>query len=447
MKDDSKQVSQNDLEFLSDRNSALMLKSPRGGRIILWVIFVFLFIGVIWADNTTLDERTVGIGKVIPSRQIQQIQNLEGGILKSIDTKEGATVTKGQVLMTIENSAAVSSLREQEAESDNLYASAVRLQAQVDGTPPIFSKAFTDKNPDLVARESELYKNQVESLDANKRVFQQQVDQKQQEIVEQKAKLENLKQSYKLSSEELSLTRPAFKQGAVSRVELLQLERDVNKLKGDLEATELAIPRARSALKEAENKLAESDAKYRSDAQEELNKVQSKLDQLKQANFSLQDKVSRTQVRSPVNGIVKQIQINTVGGVIKPGMDLLDIVPIDDSLLIEAKVSPKDIGFIKPDLSAVVKLTAYDFSIYGGLKAHVETISADTIIDKEDREGRSFYLVRVRTDKNYLGTKENPLPIIPGMQASVDIITGKKTLLQYLFKPILKAKQDALHER
>ncbi|SBS31573.1 Type I secretion system membrane fusion protein PrsE [Marinomonas spartinae] len=447
MKNSKKSIAQRDLEFLSDRNSALMLKSPRGGRIILWVIFIFLVVAVIWADHTTLDERTVGVGTVIPSQQVQQIQNLEGGILKTIDTQVGATVKKGQILMTIDNSTALSSLREQEVESTNLYASSVRLQAEVDGKKPVFSQSFAEKYPNLVAREMDLYTTQIESLKANKQVFQQQVDQKKQEIIEQKAKLENLKQSYKLSSEELTLTRPAFKQGAVSRVELLQLERDVNKIQGDLEATELAIPRAHSALKEAQNKLVESDAKFMSDAQEQLNKVQSKLDQLRQANFSLQDKVSRTQVRSPVNGIVKQIQINTIGGVVKPGMDLIDIVPIDDTLLIEAKVKPKDIGFIKPGLPAMVKLTAYDFSIYGGLKAHVETISADTIVDKDDREGRSYYLVRVRTNHNYLGTAKNPLPIIPGMQATVDIITGKKTLLQYLFKPILKAKQNALHER
>ncbi|MBJ7554299.1 HlyD family type I secretion periplasmic adaptor subunit [Marinomonas spartinae] len=447
MKDSKKNIAQRDLEFLSDRNSALMLKSPRGGRIILWVIFTFLVIAAFWADHTTLTERTVGVGTVIPSQQVQQIQNLEGGILKSINTQVGATVKKGQILMTIDNSAALSSLREQEAESTNLYASSVRLQAEVDGKKPVFSQSFAEKYPDLVAREMDLYNTQIESLQANKQVFQQQVDQKQQEIIEQQSKLENLKKSYKLSSEELTLTRPAYKQGAVSRVELLQLERDVNKIQGDLDATELAIPRAYSALKEAQNKLVESDAKFMSDAQEQLNKVQSKLDQLKQANFSLQDRVSRTQVRSPVNGIVKQIQINTIGGVVKPGMDLIDIVPIDDTLLIEAKIKPKDIGFIKPGLPAMVKLTAYDFSIYGGLKAHVETISADTIVDKSDREGRSYYLVRVRTNHNYLGTKKDPLPIIPGMQATVDIITGKKTLLQYLFKPILKAKENALHER
>lgn len=218
----------------------------------------------------------------------------------------------------------------------------------------------------------------------------------------------------------------------------------MNQLQGDLEATQLAIPRARSALKEAQSKLDESVAKFRADAQEELTNVRSKLDQLREASVSLEDKVSRTQVRSPVKGIVKQIQINTVGGVIKPGMNLMEIVPIEDSLLIEAKVRPENIGFIKPDLPAVVKLSAYDFAIFGGLEGTVENISADTILDEE---GNSFYLVRVRTDKNFLGSDDAPLPIIPGMQASVDIITGKKTLLDYLLKPILKAKQNALRER
>lgn len=411
MNKQSGKISQKDLSFLSDRNSALMLKTPRGGRIILWVIFIFMIVGLVWANYTNFDEVTTGEGKVIPSSQVQQIQNLEGGILKEINVRVGQTVEKGQILMTIENTEALSSLREQEAESLNLRARATRLQAEANGVEPVFDPEMRALHPDVVSREMELYKNRAASLQSNQLVFQQQVAQKKQEIVEQQAKKDNLQKSYELSKEELNLTKPAFEQGAVSRVELLQLERDVNKLQGDLEATKLAIPRAKSALKEAENKLAESDAKFRADAQEELTKVQSKLDQLKEANVSLQDKVSRTQVRSPVKGIVKQLQINTVGGVITPGMNLLEIVPIEDSLLIEAKVRPKDIGFIKPGLPAVVKLTAYDFSIYGGLKATVENISADTIVDDK---GDSYYLVRVRTDRNYLGTEQQHCRSSPG---------------------------------
>jgi adhesin transport system membrane fusion protein len=437
-------ISQDDLEYLTDRNAALMLKTPRGGRIILWVIFIFVAAALVWANYTALDEVTVGEGKVIPTSQVQQIQNLEGGILKEINVKVGQVVDSGQVLMTIENTEALSSLREQQAEFINLQVRATRLQAESYSLMPEFDADAKEKYPLVVNRELDLYNSRLESLRTNQASFQQQIEQRKQEIVEQQAKLDNLKQSYVFSKEELDLTRPAFEQGAVSRVELLQLERQVNQLQGDLEATQLAIPRARSALKEAQSNLAESDAQFRAEAQEDLTGVKSKLDQLKEANVSLEDKVSRTQVRSVLKGIVKQIQLNTVGGVIKPGMNLMEIVPIEDSLLIEAKVRPENIGFIKPGLSAVVKLSAYDFAIFGGLHSTVENISADTILDEE---GNSFFLVRVRTDKNYLGTKQAPLPVIPGMQATVDIITGKKTLLDYLLKPILKAKQNALRER
>ena len=387
-------ISQDDLEYLTDRNAALMLKTPRGGRIILWVIFIFVAAALVWANYTALDEVTVGEGKVIPSSQVQQIQNLEGGILKEINAKVGQVVDSGQVLMTIENTEALSSLREQQAESINLKVRATRLQAESYGLEPKFDPEIMKDYPLVVKRELDLYNNRLESLRTNQVGFQQQIEQKKQEIVELQAKLENLKQSYAFSKEELALTRPAFEQGAVSRVELLQLERQVNQLQGDLEATQLAIPRARSALKEAQSKLSEGEAKFRADAQEDLTGVKSKLDQLRESNESLEDKVSRTQVRSPVKGIVK--------------------------------------------------LSAYDFAIFGGLHGIVENISADTILDEE---GNSFYLVRVRTDKNYLGTEQAPLPVIPGMQATVDIITGKKTLLDYLLKPILKAKQNALRER
>ncbi len=437
-------ISQDDLEYLTDRNAALMLKTPRGGRIILWVIFIFVAAALVWANYTALDEVTVGEGKVIPTSQVQQIQNLEGGILKEINVKVGQVVDSGQVLMTIENTEALSSLREQQAEFINLQVRATRLQAESYSLMPEFDADAKEKYPLVVNRELDLYNSRLESLRTNQASFQQQIEQRKQEIVEQQAKLDNLKQSYVFSKEELDLTRPAFEQGAVSRVELLQLERQVNQLQGDLEATQLAIPRARSALKEAQSNLAESDAQFRAEAQEDLTGVKSKLDQLKEVSVSLEDKVSRTQVRSVLKGIVKQIQLNTVGGVIKPGMNLMEIVPIEDSLLIEAKVRPENIGFIKPGLSAVVKLSAYDFAIFGGLHSTVENISADTILDEE---GNSFFLVRVRTDKNYLGTKQAPLPVIPGMQATVDIITGKKTLLDYLLKPILKAKQNALRER
>lgn len=437
-------VSQSDLSFLSDRNAAIMLKAPRGGRIILWCIFLFVSAALVWANYTSIDEVTVGQGTVIPSSQVQVIQNLEGGILKEISVRVGQVVDEGQLLMTIENTEALSSLREQQAERMNLMARASRLAAEASGRDPLFSMGMREEYPEIVSREEDLYKNRQASLQANQAVFQQQIAQKEQEIVEQNAKLGNLQSTFELASEELRLTRPAFERGAVSRVEMLQLERQVNQLQGDLQATKLALPRAKSALEEARKKLAESNAKFRAEAQENLTEVRSQLDQLRESSVSLEDKVERTLVRSPVKGIVKQLQINTVGGVIKPGMSLMEIVPVEDSLLIEAKINPKDVGFIQPNLPAVVKLTAYDFSIYGGLEARVENISADTILDEE---GNSYYMVRVRTDRNFLGNENSPMPIIPGMQSTVDIITGKKTILDYLLKPIFKARQNALRER
>lgn len=437
-------VDQADLEFLTDRNAAILLKAPQGGRIILWGVFAFLICAIVWAHYTSIDEVTVGEGKVIPSSQVQVIQNLEGGIVKEINVKVGQPVAQGALLMTIENTEAVSSLRERQVERANLMARAARLDAEANGEKPIFADFIQQDYPDVISREMDLYRNRLASLQANQAIFEQQIAQRQQEIVEQRAKLGNFQDSFELANEELRLTRPAFERGAVSRVELLQLERQVNQLQGDLQATRLALPRAQSALEEARTKLAESTAKFRADAQEQLTDVRSQLDQLREASVSLEDKVERTLVRSPVKGIVKQVQINTVGGVIKPGMSLMEIVPVEDSLLIEAKVRPEDIGFIKPDLPAVVKLTAYDFSIYGGLEAKVENISADTILDEE---GNSFYVVRVRTEKSFLGSVESPLSIIPGMQSSVDIITGKKTILDYILKPIFKARQNALRER
>jgi len=437
-------IEQVDLDYLSNRNAAIMLRSPRGGRIILWSIFVFVFCGLLWAHYTELDEVTVGQGKVIPSSQVQIVQNLEGGILKEIHIEVGQTVEKNQLLMTIENTEALSSLRERQAEYVGLLVRAARLSAEATGERPNFDESTRLNYPNVVMREMSLYENRRESLRANQTVFQQQVLQKEQEVIELEAKLNNLITSFELANEELRLTRPAFNEGAVSKVELLQLERQVNQMRGDMKATQLALPRAESALIEAKTKLIESDAKYRAEAQEDLTGVRSKLDQIAEVNVSLEDKVQRTQVRSQVKGIVKQLQINTVGGVIKPGQSLMEIVPLEDSLLIESKIRPEDIGFIKPGLNAVVKLSAYDFAIYGGLQGEVENITADTILDEE---GNSFYIVRIRTDKNFLGTDLVPLPIIPGMQATVDVLTGKKSLLDYLLKPILKAQQNALRER
>jgi adhesin transport system membrane fusion protein len=275
-------------------------------------------------------------------------------------------------------------------------------------------------------------------------VLEQQVKQREQELLENQAKLNKLSTSYDLSRQELEMSEPLVSVGVISEVELLRLKRATNDLRGEMETTRLAIPRIRSTLNEAKQKIKDTTLRFKSDAASQLSEVQSELAITKETTTSQEDRVMRTLVRSPVKGKIKQLKINTVGGVIQPGMDLVEIVPVEDNLLIEANIRPSDIAFLSPGQQAMVKLTAYDFSIYGGLPATLERISADTITNDE---GESFYLIYLRTDKNYIDSSKGPLEIIPGMTVTVDILTGKKTVLDYLFKPILKAKNEAMRER
>jgi adhesin transport system membrane fusion protein len=275
-------------------------------------------------------------------------------------------------------------------------------------------------------------------------VLKQQEQQRQQELIETQAKLGQLRRSYELSNQELQMSAPLVSVGVISEVELLRLKRSVNDLQGEMEAARLAIPRIRSTLTEVREKIEDVKLRFKSERASQLSEVRAELARTKETITSLQDRVTRTQVRSPVKGMIKQLKINTVGGIIQPGMDLVEIVPVDDNLLIEAHIRPADIAFLRPGQDAMIKLTAYDFSIYGGLPAKLERISADTITNDQDE---SFYLIYLRTDKNYIDSSKGQLEIIPGMTTTVDILTGKKTVLDYLLKPILKAKNEALRER
>ncbi|HEL8466997.1 TPA: HlyD family type I secretion periplasmic adaptor subunit [Legionella pneumophila] len=367
-------------------------------HIILWTSLLFFVVAIIWANYAILDEVTTGQGKVIPSSEVQVIQNLEGGIIKNIFVKEGQIVKKDQILMQIDNTRFMASYAEAEKKIDALEIEVIRLNAQISKTKPVFPEKFTKSYPRLVQDQLSLYESRMRELN-------------------------QLETALELAQKELNLTRPLLKGGSVSGVEVIRLERTVSEIKGNIE-------------------------KFKSEELDKLNKARTELFALIEANKADKDRLTRTTVRSPVYGIVKQIKMKTIGGVVQPGSDLLEIVPLDDTLLIEAKIRPSDIGFIHPGQKAMVKITAYDFSIYGGLDGVVEHISADTIVDEEtDKKEESYYIVKVRTEKNYLGTAKNPLPIIPGMQATVDILTGQKSVLQYLLKPILKAKQSALRER
>lgn len=433
-----------DREYLADLGSAVLQQSPRGGRLMLWAVVLFFVFAAYWASIAELDEVTRGTGKVIPSSQVQVIQNLEGGILAEILVSEGDIVKPGQTLLRIDDTRFASSYREGRVGYLNLKARAARLQAEAEGVEFVIPEEVQNQQPELVQREFHLFQSRAEELESNIGILEQQVNQRKQELAELNVKEANLMGSYQLLRRELDLTAPLEKEGVVSEVEVIRLKRQVNDLDGQLKATRLAIPRLRSILEEAEQKVEETKLEFRAESREELNETLAELARTTEANQALEDRVKRTWVKSPVRGTVKQLMVNTVGGVIQPGMDLVEIVPLEDTLLVEAKIRPSDIAFIRPGQDVTVKLTAYDFAIYGGLHASLEHISADTITDSE---GESFYLVRVRTDRNQLGSEAEPLPIIPGMQTEVDILTGKKTVLAYLVKPVLRGMNRALSER
>jgi len=433
-----------DAEFMSEVSAATLESEHRLGHSLLIFTLVFFLVAAWWAYETSLDEVTRGDGKVVPSSKIQVIQNLEGGILSEVLVVEGQVVEQGQVLLKIDDTRFSSSFRETELKYYELLARSTRLRAESQDIKFIVPPEVADADLMLAENEMALYKTRQLELQSAVRVLKQQKAQRQQELVERQARQTQLKRSYELSDQELKMSEPLVEAGVLSEVEILRLKRSVNDLFGEMEANRLAIPRIRSAINEAHQKIEEQNIQFRTDAAGQYSEVNAELARTNETVFSLEDRVTRTQVRSPVKGTIKQLKINTVGGIIQPGMDLVEIVPIEDNLLIEAKIRPADIAFLRPGQEAMVKLTAYDFSIYGGLPAKLERISADTITDEKDE---SFYLIYLRTEKNYIDSSKGMLEIIPGMTTSVDILTGKKTVLDYLLKPILKAKNEALRER
>jgi adhesin transport system membrane fusion protein len=437
-----------DTEFMRESAAAVMEGPHRLSHYILWATVAFLVIGVIWASLAIVDEVTVAEGKVIPSSQVQIVQNLEGGIVSEILVKVGQIVQKDQAIMRIDDTRFTASSHEGRAKDQALIARICRLSAEANNTSFVAPAQLQKDNPQLLAEEKSLFESRQRELQANIAVLNRQAEQRRQEFTEKQSRETQVQQSYNLVAQELAMTRPLVPQGAASEVDVLRLERQANDLKGELTATRLAQPRLEAAYREVRQKIEEATAHFRADAMKDLNLARAEQTALSAANTALEDRVSRTLVRAPLDGIVKRIKVNTVGGVVQPGSDLLEIVPLDDTLLIEARVRPSDIAFLHPGQEAMVKLSAYDFSIYGGFPATLEHISADTIMPERPGEKQeSYYQIRVRTRQNHPSGKAEAVTILPGMVATVDIKTGQKTILHYLMKPIIKTKETAFRER
>jgi len=437
-----------DSEFVTEPGMAALQGARPGAHWILWGTTAFVLVALMWASLARLDEVTVGQGQVIPSGRVQIVQNLEGGIVSEIFVEPGQVVSKGQPLMRIDDKRFSSSYQEGNARDAALQARIARLSAEADLKPFSAPADLEQASPDLVRQERELYDSRKRDFDAGMAVLRQQAEQRRQELAEMQSRVTRLEQSYSLVQQELDMVRPAAEKGIIPKVELVRLERQVNDIKGELDVARLSVPRLRAAIGETTQKSEQFAADFRAQAGHDLSEVRSEQSVVSATKVALEDRLDRTTVRAPVAGTVKQVKVNTVGGVVQPGMDLIEIVPNDETLLVEARVRPADIAFLRPGLEAMVKLSAYDFSIYGGIEGTVEHISADVIVDERPgARGESYYLVRVRTQRPSHGAGDKHLKILPGMQATVDIKTGQKTVLQYLMKPILRAKQTALRER
>lgn len=410
-------------------------------QLIVRAAAVIVLLLVLWACFAQVEEVTRGDGKVIPSRQLQVVQSLDGGVVSDILVQEGQVVEAGQLLLKIDETRATSGVRESAAQGFALRARGARLRALAEGTsflPPASSNA-TEQH--IVDEERVLFETRRSELATLIAINQQQLQQRQQELSEMRARKASAERALDLGQQELNRTRPLLATGAVSEVDILRLERELSRSRGDIDQSSAQIARVQAAIGEAQRKIQETELTFRNDARKDMADVMGKLNALNEGAVALADKVDKSQVKSPVRGRVQRVLANTVGGVVQPGKDIVEVVPLDDQLILEAKVQPRDIAFIHPGQDATVKFTAYDFSIYGGLSAKVENISPDTVVDEK---GNAYYLVRVRTQQASFSDK---LPVIPGMTAEVDILTGRKSVMSYLLKPVLKAKAYALRER
>ncbi|BBP44251.1 HlyD family type I secretion periplasmic adaptor subunit [Thiosulfativibrio zosterae] len=437
-------ISDDDLAFMSSLSQAALEKTTFKSQFIVWTVLLVFVLSVVWANYTELDKIVRGEGKVVPSSKVQLVQNYEGGIIESILVSAGDQVKRDQVLVQLDNTQFLSTFGETLVEQQALKAKAARLKAEASGKEFVVPTDLNSRyEKEAYEREFDLYQNRMQQLSTSKRIIEQQIVQSNTELKDAFSQKSQLQNSYKLLEKEIRMTEPLVKQGIASEVDLLKTRRELNDTAGKLNAVEHSIPKYQSVIAESEQKIKETEQKFANEAQENLNEVLAKISQMESSKTALEDKVTRTSIRSPVNGTISELLVASIGEVVQPGSDIVKIVPNDDSLVLETKILPSDIGFVYPGLKAKVKFTAYDFAIYGGLDGEVQKISADTITDEE---GNSFYIVRIKTQKNHLGSVEDPLYLMAGMTATVDIVVGKHTVLEYLIKPIIKAKDLALRE-
>ncbi len=440
---DNKKINQEEYEYISSLSQAVLQKAPFKLRIVLylWIFVISAFL--LWANLAQIDEIVRGDGEIVPSGENQLIQNLEGGLVSEILVREAQKVSKGEVLVKIDNTQSESTYETNKLKSFELQAQIFRLQAESNNRSFKVDKNFMKKHSQLYKREKKLFLINKSYINSQIKILNEQKYQTQSELKESKTRVKDLLRSLTLIREEITINRPMVVRGIKSKVDFLKLQREENNILERYNSSKELVPRLRSTLKEISVKKDEVKKRQMSEAQEQLNKLSAELLRLKSKSYALNDQVTRTVVTSPVNGYIQKLFVHTIGGVLKPGADIVEIVPSDATLWVEVNIKPSDIAFIYPTQKAMVKISAYDFAIFGSLEGEVVSISADTIKDSKEN---SFYKVKIKTKMSQFSDNRK-IVLMPGMTVNTDIITGRKSIMDYILKPILKTKQYMFSER
>ncbi|MGE4218112.1 MAG: HlyD family type I secretion periplasmic adaptor subunit [Alphaproteobacteria bacterium] len=429
-----------------NRLDGLLAGSERSPlRLSGWVIMGLIGGFFIWSAFARLDEVAVATGQVIPQAQLKVIQHLEGGIVSELYVEEGSIVQPGEILLRLDLGSFGRSTEDVQIQIDGLELARARLKAEISGDEPTFGDIVTTRRPELVDAERGTYRARLNELQSSRSVVLEQIRQRELEIRELEARQRAVEANLRLAREKMRMSQELLKSGLTPRMEHLELERELESLSGEGKVLEQTVPRAQAALAEAQARLTEVTEQFRRRAVEELSNTERQLARLREEAVRTSDQAGRTEIRSPVQGAVKNLRFNTIGGVVKAGEPIMEIVPEGDNLVIEARLNPVDRGYVEVGQKAVVKISTYDFVRYGGLNGEVTRIGATTNTDSNS--GQAYYTVIVTTNKTYLGQQRGELPISPGMQATVDIHTGARSVLSYLIKSVLKLKHEAFRER
>ena len=429
----------------SEKLDALLLQNPLPGwRLVAWPVMILLAVSIGWANFATLDEVSIATGEVVPAGRIRVIQHLEGGIIQEIYVTEGDTVREGQTLLQLDLASGGTNQEELQVRIDSERLVKARLEAEATGSELNFPEDVALRRPAIVAAQRQAYEARRRELSSTIQVMREQVKQRVLEVEELTARSRAVESNYRLALERLKMSKSLLAEGLTAKMEHLELEAEVENLDGEMKSLRPSLPKVEAAVEEARQRQQETESRFRREAQDQLGKIEENIARVTELLIDATAQGIRAEIKSSINGVVKNMRYNSIGNVVKPGEPIMELVPTGDRLVVEAKLNPIDRGYVNQGQAATVKISTYDFARYGGLEGIVIRVAPDS---STDEDGAPYFRVVVQTDKNFLGLREGNLPITPGMQATVDIHTGEKSVMDYLVKPVLKLRHEAFRER